>query len=180
VQIIKLLWTQPPPVTFQGRFYRLEEAPFSPPNVQQPHPPILIGGDGERRTLRIAAKYADAMNVRGSPQIVRRKIQVLHQHCQDVGRDPREIKITVQAMLYLTDDPSFRQRMVRWWAGFLGTEEDEARRTILVGTVDQVKEAVASFAEVGVEEMHFFQFPLRFHRETLLTFSREVIPAFRS
>ncbi|MBI1886077.1 MAG: TIGR03560 family F420-dependent LLM class oxidoreductase [Chloroflexi bacterium] len=175
-QLIKLLWTSPP-ASFNGRFYQLDEAPYNPPNVQQPHPPILIGGGGEKRTLRTVARYGDACNVSGSPETVRHKVEVLHRHCRDAGRDPSEIKVTAQVGRFLNDDPAFKERVIQGVMAFRGVDRDEAQRSVLVGGVGEVKEGVASFAEAGVEEIYLFQFP-RTHRESLLRFSREVIPAF--
>jgi len=176
-QVIKLLWTQPRP-KFQGRYYRLDEPPYNPPNVQQPHPPILIGGGGEKRTLRTVAKYADATNVSGPPEEVRRKFEVLEGHCREAGRDYSEIRRTVQLLLFLTDDPAFQQRVVQGVMAFRGVGEDEARRSVLLGSVEEVKAQVGEFAAAGVQEIIVAQFP-RTHRESLLRFSQEVIPAFR-
>lgn len=176
VHLIKLLWTAEGPVTFKGRYYQLEEAPFSPPNRQRPHPPILVGGSGERRTLRIAAQYADASNVEGSPETVRHKIEVLRRHCQKVGRDPSQIRITVDALL-LMDDTSARQRTIEAMAAYRGVDEEEARRGMLVGSVHEIKEQLAAYAALGVQEIHLWQ--PRLQRESLLRFSEEVIPAFK-
>ncbi|MDO8612483.1 MAG: TIGR03560 family F420-dependent LLM class oxidoreductase [Dehalococcoidia bacterium] len=176
-QVIKLLWTQPRP-KFEGRYYQLDEPPYNPPNVQQPHPPILIGGSGERRTLRTVARYADATNVQGTPEQVRRKFEVLEGHCREAGRDYSEIRRTVQLLLFLTDDPAFQQRVVQGVRAFRGGSEEDARRSVLLGSVEDVKAQVREFADAGVQEIIVAQFP-RTHRESLLRFSREVIPAFR-
>jgi len=93
VQLIKALWTKTP-ASFQGKHYHLKEAPYLPPNVQKPHPPIMVAGGGEKRTLRTAARYGDAINVFGGPDMVQHKIEVLKDHCRDVGRDPSEIRVT--------------------------------------------------------------------------------------
>jgi len=175
LHLIKLLWAASGPVTFKGRYYQLEEAPFSPQNLQRPHPPIVVGGGGEKRTLRIAAKYADAINVMGSPETVRRKIEVLRRHCQEVGRDPSQIRITVQALLWLTEDEALRQRIIYGMAAYQGIDQEEARRSALVGGIGEMKENVAAFAAAGVQEIYVLQ--SRPHRESLLRFSREVIPA---
>jgi F420-dependent oxidoreductase-like protein len=177
VQVIKLLWTQPRP-KFQGRYYQLDEPPYNPPNVQQPHPPILIGGSGEKRTLRTVARYADATNVQGTPEEVRRKFEVLEGHCREAGRDYSEIRRTVQLPLFLTDDPAFQQRVVQGVRAFRGGSEEDARRSVLLGSVEDVKAQVREFADAGVQEIIVAQFP-RTHRESLLRFSQEVIPAFR-
>ena len=86
--------------TFRGRFYQLTEARNEPKGPQRPHPPICIGGSGERRTLRTAAKYAQHWNfVGGSPAEFARKRDVLYAHCAEVGRDPAEITLSSHVAL---------------------------------------------------------------------------------
>jgi F420-dependent oxidoreductase-like protein len=81
--------------SFCGSFYELSNARCNPKPVQQPHPPICIGGNGERRTLRTAARFAQHWNyVGGSVEEFTRKRDVLHQHCADIGRDPAEILLS--------------------------------------------------------------------------------------
>jgi F420-dependent oxidoreductase-like protein len=79
---------------YKGQHYQLEETLCSPKPVSEPHPRILIGGSGERKTLRLVAQYADACNILGSPEEVADKIDVLRRHCDAVGRDPNEIEVT--------------------------------------------------------------------------------------
>ncbi|MEV6541770.1 LLM class F420-dependent oxidoreductase [Streptomyces sp. NPDC051665] len=79
---------------FEGRHYRLERTLNSPGSVRRPHPPILIGGSGERKTLRLVAEYADACNLFHGPDL-QHKLDVLRRHCDDVGRDYDEIEKTV-------------------------------------------------------------------------------------
>ena len=81
--------------TFKGRYYQLSDARNEPKPVQRPHPPICIGGSGERRTLRTAARFAQHWNfVGGTPEEFARKRDVLHQHCGAIGRDPDEILLS--------------------------------------------------------------------------------------
>jgi F420-dependent oxidoreductase-like protein len=83
--------------TFDGRYYALTEARCEPKPVQQPRPPLVIGGGGEKRTLRIAARWADQWNLAGgTPDVLGHKVEVLHRHCADVGRDPKDIEVSVQ------------------------------------------------------------------------------------
>jgi len=89
IQIIKLLWTKPK-ASFEGKYYKIKEAISAPKPVQKPMPPILIGGDGEKRTLRIVAKYADYCNLWLVPNL-EHKLEVLKNHCKDVGRDYDEV-----------------------------------------------------------------------------------------
>ena len=82
---------------FDGSHYRLEGAKALPKPIQKPHPPIVIGGTGEKRTLRIAAMWADQWNLPGGdPDMLRHKVEVLRQHCADVGRDPAEIEVSTK------------------------------------------------------------------------------------
>ncbi len=91
--LIKLLSEET--TTFKGEYYQLVEARNEPKGVQRPHPPICIGGSGERRTLRTAARFAQHWNfVGGTPEQFARKREVLYAHCDDIGRDPAEILLS--------------------------------------------------------------------------------------
>lgn len=87
--VIRSLLTQPR-TTFDGAFFQLTEAPCDPKPVQTPLP-LLIGGGGERRTLRIAAQFADEWHVWSTPDEFRSKSEILDRHCEDIGRDPSSI-----------------------------------------------------------------------------------------
>jgi F420-dependent oxidoreductase-like protein len=95
-EITKRLWTQHL-TDFEGRYYQLEQARLEPKPVQKPHPPFVIGGSGEQLTLRVVAQYADIWNFGGGDvEIFRHKLRVLHEHCAAIGRDPKEIELSVQ------------------------------------------------------------------------------------
>jgi F420-dependent oxidoreductase-like protein len=93
--VCRKLWTEEP-ASFNGRYYTLTNAVANPKPLQRPHPPIWVGGAGEKLTLRVVAEHADIWNVIGSVEEVVRKAAVLDQHCADRGRDPAEIKRSVQ------------------------------------------------------------------------------------
>ena len=96
LRMLKLLWSEERS-DFEGQYYRLDGAIANPKPVQRPHPPIWIGGSGERKTLRVVAEHADAWNAPGGePAEFARLSGVLDRHCGDVGRDPAEIRRTVQ------------------------------------------------------------------------------------
>ena len=100
VDVIKKLWTEET-TSFEGKHYRLNEARCFPKPVQRPHPPILIGGSGPRKTLRVVAKHADEWNTPGQlPEEWAKLNAILDEHCAVVGRDPKEIRRSVQLMLY--------------------------------------------------------------------------------
>ncbi|OGO55294.1 MAG: LLM class F420-dependent oxidoreductase [Chloroflexi bacterium RBG_16_72_14] len=80
---------------FEGRHYRASRLLNSPQSLSRPHPPIMIGGGGERKTLRLVAQYADACNVFGGPEAIHHKYEVLREHCAAIGRDPDEIERSV-------------------------------------------------------------------------------------
>ncbi|WP_298327137.1 LLM class F420-dependent oxidoreductase [Haloactinopolyspora sp.] len=108
-QIIRSLWTQPR-TTFEGQHYRIQDAVAEPKPVQRPYPPIWIGGSGRKRTLRITAMYADVWNCTGeSPAEFAELSGVLDEHCADVGRDPAQIRRTIQLRLPETADDALTQ-----------------------------------------------------------------------
>ena len=174
VHLIRLLFDSEGPVTFSGQYYQLDNVPFAPKCVQEPHAPITVGGSGENRTLRTLALYGDVMNVDGPPDFVRRKIEVLEQRCLEVGRDPSEIKKSIQLTCVLQDD-SERARM--WqdrYGGHLSPEERE--RDLAIGPADQIVEVLKRYEEVGVEEAIFARMPNR--ADLYERLDQEVLSAF--
>ena len=107
-QIMKQLFAQER-TTFDGTHYALRDAISNPKPVQKPHPPFWIGGRGERKTLRVIAQHADVWNAPGGePDEVARLAGVLDRHCADVGRDPAEIRRSVQVRYSGDDDALLR------------------------------------------------------------------------
>jgi F420-dependent oxidoreductase-like protein len=104
LQIALQMWDENNNGEFRGRYYRLNETLNHPQPLSQPHPPILIGGSGEKKTLRLVAQYADICNVM-SPDLetLEHKLQVLRGHCEAVGRDFDSIEITTSLMGDATD-----------------------------------------------------------------------------
>ena len=169
VQLIRSLFSQER-TTFQGKFYQLQDAPLEPKPVQQPMP-ILIGGGGEKVTMRIAAQYADEWNVWGTPATLRQKSAVLDQHCERQGRDPKTIKRSAQALLFLGDEPEVQER-----ARNAGT------RPVIAGGVEQVQATIREYQDLGLDELIIPDFSLgRGERKmaVLDRFIKEVAPAFR-
>ena len=91
---------------YQGKHYQLARPLNSPQSVQRPHPPILIGGSGERKTLRLVAQYGDACNLfaRMGKQVLQHKLDILREHCQAVGRPYEQIEKTTLDSIKLTSD----------------------------------------------------------------------------
>src|SRR5436309_726318 len=100
--VIRSLWTQDR-TNFNGRHYQVSDAPLDPKPLQKPHPELMIGGAGERVTLRIVAKHADHWNVWGGPKVLARKGAILDEHCAAVGRDPKTITRSANMSLLITD-----------------------------------------------------------------------------
>ncbi len=157
---------------FDGKFYQLEEASLEPKPVQSPLP-LLIGGGGEKVTLRIAARFADEWNVWGNVETLRRKMEILERHCADVGRDPSQIQRSAVALLFLSDDADFVAKM---------RGRDIGRPTI-IGNVGQVQEIVGAYAEAGVDKLIIPDFTLGAMDAKLATLDRfigEVAAPFRA
>jgi F420-dependent oxidoreductase-like protein len=138
--VVKSLLTQPR-TTFEGQHYVLRDAPCEPKPLQDPLP-LLIGGGGEKRTLRIAARFADEWNVWGTPELLAHKGRVLEQHCDDVGRDPGEIAHSAQALLFMSDDQDFLQRI----------RDADMPRPMLIGTAAEVRDTLNAYRDAGVDE----------------------------
>jgi F420-dependent oxidoreductase-like protein len=120
LKIVTSLWSEPT-TTFSGKHYQLKDAIAEPKPVQRPHPPIWIGGSGPKRTLRLAAEYADVWNAAGGePEAVASASAILDQHCADIGRDPAQIRRSVQ--IRVGDDTDAALRSVEEFARIGVTE----------------------------------------------------------
>src|SRR3989338_6955847 len=127
-QVLKSLWTRSRS-DFAGRYYRLSNAPLDPKPVQKPHPELMLGGGGERVTLRIVAKHADHWNVWGGPQVLARKGAILDEDCAAVGRDPKTITRSANMVLLITDRKDEIDRLAETIATRLGRHVADARDT---------------------------------------------------
>ncbi len=129
LEIIKLLWTEPRP-SFKGKHYSIKNAFSAPKPVQKPHPPILIGGDGEKRTLRAVVKYADYCNLFLKPDF-ERKLDVLKEHCKSVGRNYDEIGKSLFAQgypgVFVTNNEDEFEQHLKWRCTFIKDNYGEAR-----------------------------------------------------
>jgi len=155
VQICRALLRDERP-TFKGRFYTTDDARNVPKPVQAGGPPIMIGGSGEKRTLRLVAQYADMCNVSGGPETVRHKLDVLRAHCADVGRDPSEITTTRLGTLALTQNAEETARLRSFLSGLAGDQFDEQ---FTVGEADDVIRNVEALLAAGIE-YPIFNMPL--------------------
>lgn len=108
IQICLQMWSDSEE-PFDGAYYHLERTLNSPQSIQRPHPPLMIGGGGERKTLRLVAKYADACNISTATDVVH-KLEVLRQHCDDLGRDYDAIEKTA---MFVVDETSTTDDVVR-------------------------------------------------------------------
>src|SRR6266540_2463146 len=179
-EVIRSLWTERR-ATFKGRYYQLSDAPLDPKPIQTPHPELMIGGGGERVTLRIVAKHADHWNVWGGPSVATRKGKILDEHCAAVGRDPKTIRRSVNMALLITDRKDDIERLADTIAKRMGRHAADARDTCLAGTPDQIRDQLDQLRTARVDTVFvpsMFR-PLDELRRDLDRFSAEIAPAFR-
>jgi F420-dependent oxidoreductase-like protein len=151
VQVCRAMFTGDD-VSFSGVHYRLDRARNLPRPVQAGGPKIMIGGGGEKRTLRLVARYADKCNVTGDVATLARKISVLRGHCAEVGRDPAEVDVTWMTPLILTASDQ-NTAEVRQMLAAAGSAEETAGFT--VGQPHEIPDLVAGHIEAGADEVIF-------------------------
>jgi F420-dependent oxidoreductase-like protein len=152
--ICRAMFTQEAP-SFDGRYYRIEGAINRPRPVQAGGPPILIGGGGERRTLRLVAEYADACNLFGDAATIRHKLEVLARHCDDVGRDPATITKTRLGTLVIGASASEAKRKADALKAARGMDESMFQAIVTNGDPDAVIEQVAALFDTGLDGLTF-------------------------
>ncbi|MCX7617061.1 LLM class F420-dependent oxidoreductase [Tepidiforma sp.] len=166
IRLMQTAWREGP-ANFAGRFYRLEGANLLPKPAPG-RPPILIGGTGEKKTLRLAARYADEWNaVNVSPEVYAQKVAVLERHCEAEGRDPATIRRSMMTFAVIGPDERTldraTERMMTMWGARPGTTPAEYRaglraRGMIVGGNEEVLEALGRYAALGLQEVQFQHF----------------------
>lgn len=171
-ELIRALIRSDDPVDFEGEYYRLDQARLSPGSYGEPIP-IMVGGTGEKRTLRTLAKYGDIMNLDGwagggmALEYYQHKASVVERHCEAVDRDPAEISRTLLMPCYLTEDQERIDRAVK--ALGPGT---------VAGPKQYVIDRIGEFKDVGIDEIIFGGIPSG-DTARLQQFEEEILQAFR-
>ena len=182
LSVIRALWTEEP-ASFSGKYYSLHDAPMMPKPVQQPHPPIIVGGTGER-TMRVAAKHATDYNQIAPLEDVKANLAKMEAVCGEMGRDFGEMRHSVQLQIKLSDSKEEVDQTVargallaRRPSEHYNDPETQTRDSMLLGSVAEVKEQVDRWTDAGIN--HFILMtPRPFDRGMLERFAAEVAPAF--
>lgn len=168
VQVILAMWTQEEAV-FEGKYHQVRGAINQPKGVQKPHIPLLIGGGGEKVTLKLVAQYADACNVGGDIPTIRHKLDVIKRHCEEVGRDYTSIRRTSNTICVLGESV----------AAALATLSPQHRDLVnmaqagsLIGNPETIRRKLAEYEAAGIQELILW-FPDAAKLESLRLFARE-------
>ena len=185
VQIMQRLWTAGA-VSFAGRHYAVDGAICRPLPLQEGGIPLWIAGGGEKKTLRIAAKYATYANFEGTPEVFRRKSEILAEHCRELGTDyDRIVRSANFNVIIGATEKDVRDRL-RWvrahYEPYL--PPDELERThrlfaggLLVGTPEQITQRLIALKKLGMGYVMTYFCDVAFDRSSLELFAREVVPA---
>jgi F420-dependent oxidoreductase-like protein len=175
LEVITRLWTQPK-ASFSGKHYTLKEAICEPKPLQKPHPPITVGGAGEKHTLKATAKYADGVDFGFMPSLkeYKRKLEILERHCHAVGRNSAEIERSCwpSGRILLGKDETELKRVIAKMKP-AGTPLEEFRHGTFVGTPEQCIIHLQRYRDLGVTYflLYFGDLP---QMESLRLFAEEV------
>ena len=172
IQIIRKMWTEEPCASFNGKYFQINNAYCNPKPIQKPSPPILVGGSGERKTLKIVAKYADACNLFGSTESIKKKLDILKEHCKSVGRDFDSILKTKLGTIVLDDDRKVAKDRVE--ETFRGVPEEQIKEFVIYGTPEDILKQIEALQQVGIQYLIVNLEPSR-ELEALDTFANKII-----
>jgi F420-dependent oxidoreductase-like protein len=179
VQIVKKMWTEKK-VDFDGKYYTMKNGISYPKPLQKPHPPILIGGGGEKLTLRVVAKYADIYNWWGPGPVedFKTKLEALKHHCKEIGRDYGEIEKSYSTDVIIGESKNEVQSVVKEMIcdGWIMKEELKERQ--LIGTPEECIQQLKRFVEAGTTYF-IFHFARALETSSYKLFARKVIPEFK-
>jgi F420-dependent oxidoreductase-like protein len=154
LQICRAMFREEEP-TFEGRYYRIQGALNFPRPIQPNGPPILIGGGGEQRTLKLVAQYADMCNIFGDPAMVRHKMDVLERHCEAVGRDPKTIVKTRLGSLIIRKTDGEAELILEQILNRPGINKEWIGAGFIVGGPDRVAEQAQKLLDAGLDGLIF-------------------------
>jgi F420-dependent oxidoreductase-like protein len=177
-QIIKGMFTQEK-TTLSGKHYTVTDAFGLPKPVQQPHPPFMIGGTGEKVLLKIVAKHADMWNTGAHADRMKHLIEVIDRHGEAVGRDTSTIEKTVLMPLCYRASKDREQFVMNLIAGMENSDPATARRRIMIGDKEECFETIDRYAQAGVTHFIFMTF-VPYNEDEIQRFAEEVMPAARN
>ncbi|HZR43950.1 MAG TPA: LLM class F420-dependent oxidoreductase [Ktedonobacteraceae bacterium] len=149
IQVIRAMWMQEE-ATFEGKYYQVRGAINQPKGVQQPHIPLLIGGSGEKVTLKLVAQYGDTCNVGDDLASMKQKFAVLKEHCETVGRDYESIHRTSTTFCLMADsDEQALEQIPAELKARLGKRVSST----LIGSPETIRQRLAAYEEAGVQEL---------------------------
>jgi F420-dependent oxidoreductase-like protein len=154
LQICKLMFTQEKS-SFDGKYYKIRDALNYPRPIQTGGPKIMIGGGGERRTLKLVAQYADICNFFGDVNTVKHKLEVLNEHCRALGRDPSTIVKTRLGSLIIRETQAEAERTLQERLKVPGVNPEWVRMGYLTGGPEKVAEEAQKFLEAGLDGLIF-------------------------
>jgi F420-dependent oxidoreductase-like protein len=172
IQIIRKMWTEEPCASFNGKYFQIINAYCNPKPIQKPSPPILVGGSGERKTLKIVAKYADACNLFGSTESIKKKLDILKEHCKSVGRDFDSILKTKLGTIVLDDNREAAKDRVK--ETFRGVPEEQIKEFVIYGTPEDILKQIEALQQAGIQYLIVNLEPSR-ELEALDTFANKII-----
>ena len=175
VEIVKSMWTNAE-TNYDGKYYKMSRANCDPKPLQQPTPPVWIGGGGEQLTLRVVAEHADVSNFGSSLEEFTKKRAILQDHCRIIGRDEDTIRKTISSEVFIreTEKEVIEAGSKNLW----GEPAESWRAKALVGTPEQVSEKIQKYLDAGCTGFIPWcaDYP---STETLELFATKVIPNFR-
>jgi F420-dependent oxidoreductase-like protein len=172
IQVIRKMWTEEPNASFEGKYYQIKNAYCNPKPMQKPSPPIMVGGSGERKTLKIVAKYADACNLFGSPDTLKKKLEILKEHCKTVGRDYDSILKTKLATIVVDENKETADNKVQ--ETFKGMSEEQIKEFVIYGTPEDIQSQIRALEQIGIQYL-IVNFEFSRELDALDTFANTVI-----
>lgn len=183
IQIINKMWVEEE-ASFSGKYYAIDHAVCNPKPVQKPHPRIIVGGGGEKFTLRVVARFADVWNCAGLLSDYANKLESLKRHCREVDRDFEEIKLSWMVYVILSSD----RKEIAKSLPLVPEDLDYVINRHLIGNTDQCIKKMHDFIELGVTDFELV-FPDTFFTrkdtvglpslETMKRFAELVSPEFK-